>query len=388
LSYVNPRICGAFLALAIALACAVPASAQTAGGITPITPATPTITEPSGTAFDGDGMWIWYVSKSSGGNVDQIAADAQAHGIETVFIKSSDGNAYWGQFSKALVDALHARGLKVCAWPFIYGNAPTTEAKLSARAVARGADCLVIDAEGQYEGKYVSASTYMTKLRKLVGPDYPIGLAGFPYVDYHPGFPYSVFLGPGGAQYNVPQMYWRDIGVTVDEIYAHAYAWNTLYGRKIYPLGQLYQNPPAKEVVRFRQLAQAYGATGVSWWSWQSASARGLGALTTPLQTLAGAEPLGPIWPTLGKKAKGDFVIWAQQHLGDVELTGKMDAPTRAAIKTFQTDSGLTVTGALDPPTWFFLLQQPMVAKRWKANPGSSHLKPLRREIAPKTLAR
>jgi hypothetical protein len=227
----------------------------------------------------------------------------------------------------------------------------------------------------------------MTKLRKAVGGDYPIGLAGFPYVDYHPAFPYSVFLGPGGAQYNVPQMYWRDIGVTVDEIYAHAYAWNSLYARKIYPLGQLYQNPPAAEVVRFRQLAQAYGATGISWWSWQSASARGLKALTTPLQTLAGGEPLGPQWPTLGKKAKGDFVIWAQQHLGDVDLTGKMDLATRTSIKALQSASGLAVTGQLDPPTWFFLLQRPMALKRWKTEPGSSHLKALRREIAPKTLA-
>jgi peptidoglycan hydrolase-like protein with peptidoglycan-binding domain len=361
------------------------------GGTTPVTPppATPppVTPPPTGTAFDGNGMWIWYVSKSSGGNVDQIAADAALHGITTVFVKSSDGKTYWNQFSKGLVDALHQRGLKVCAWPFIYGNLPTTEAKLSARAVARGADCLVIDAEGQYEGKYKSASTYMTKLRKAVGPDYPIGLAGFPYVDYHPAFPYSVFLGPGGAQYNVPQMYWRDIGVTVDEVYAHAYAWNSLYGRKIYPLGQLYQNPPAKEVIRFRQLAAAYGASGISWWSWQSASTRGLTALTTPLETLAGVAPLGPVLPTLGKKARGDFVIWAQQHLAGVVPTGKMDGPTRAAIKVFQLYKGLTVTGAIDPATWFFLLQQPMVAKRWKANPRSAHLKPLRREIAPKTLA-
>jgi peptidoglycan hydrolase-like protein with peptidoglycan-binding domain len=383
LAHVPHRIRGALLALLLFAFFAPAAAAQTVGGVTPPSPAAP-IPQPTGTAFDGDGMWIWYVAKSSGGDVDQIAADAALHGITTVFVKSSDGKTYWNQFSKGLVDALHQRGLKVCAWPFIYGNLPTTEAKLSARAVARGADCLVIDAEGQYEGKYKSASTYMTKLRKAVGPDYPIGLAGFPYVDYHPAFPYSVFLGPGGAQYNVPQMYWRDIGVSVDTIYAHAYAWNALYGRKIYPLGQLYQNPPAKEVVRFRQLAAAYGATGISWWSWQSASARGLNALTTPLETLAGGTTLGPQFPTLGKKARGDFVIWAQQHLAGVKPTGKIDGPTRAAIKTFQMDKGLTISGDIDPATWFYLLQQPMAAKRWKTNPRSARLKPIRWEIAPK----
>ena len=53
-----------------------------------------------------------------------------------------------------------------------------------------------------------------------------MALAGFPYVDYHPGFPYSVFLGPGGAQYNAPQMYWVDIGTSVNTVYAHTYAYN------------------------------------------------------------------------------------------------------------------------------------------------------------------
>ena len=58
-----------------------------------------------------------------------------------------------------------------------------------------------------------------------------MALAGFPYVDYHPGFPYSVFLGPGGAQYNTPQMYWMDIGTSVNTVYAHTYAYNRVYQR-------------------------------------------------------------------------------------------------------------------------------------------------------------
>ena len=81
-----------------------------------------------------------------------------------------------------------------------------------------------------------------------------MALAGFPYVDYHPGFPYSVFLGPGGAQYNSPQMYWVDIGTSVNTVYAHTYAYNTVYEREIDPLGQVYQNPPLGQIIRFRQL--------------------------------------------------------------------------------------------------------------------------------------
>ena len=106
--------------------------------------------------------------------------------------------------------------------------------------MANGADCLVIDAEAEYEGHYAAAQTYINDLRAKIGPTYPVGLASFPYVSYHASEPYSVFLGPGGAQYNAPQMYWHDIGVSVDTVYANTYIANRIYGRPIYPLGQTY----------------------------------------------------------------------------------------------------------------------------------------------------
>ncbi len=59
-----------------------------------------------------------------------------------------------GQFNQRLVDRLHRGGLDVCAWQFVYGNHPVGEAKVGAASVRRGADCLVIDAEGDYEGRY------------------------------------------------------------------------------------------------------------------------------------------------------------------------------------------------------------------------------------------
>ena len=52
--------------------------------------------------------------------------------------------------------------------------------------------------------------------------------------------PYSVFLGPGGAQFDVPQIYWHAIGTTPDAAYAHTFIQNRIYGRVIAPLGQIY----------------------------------------------------------------------------------------------------------------------------------------------------
>jgi hypothetical protein len=318
-------------------------------------------------AFRGNGMWIWQMEKTEGGDIDAIAARAAAAGVTTVFVKAGDGTTSWDQFSPLLVGALHQRGLKACAWQFVYGNSPTAEAGVAAAAIADGADCFVIDAETQYEGKYKSAQTYMSALRAAAGPSYPIGLTSFPYVDYHPGLPFSVFLGPGGAQVNLPQAYWKDIGGTVEAISAHTLAHNRIYGAPIAPLGQTYDNPPAADLRRFRQLWAAYGAQGLSWWSWQATGAAHWKVLNEAAPAPS-VEP-DPGWPALGKGAKGDQVIWLQQHLTrtypDVTVTAKYDAATIAAVKALQTANGIAVTGTTDASTWQAALKLPFTATDW-----------------------
>src|SRR5262249_12531877 len=185
----------------------------------------------------GRGMWIWYVSRSSGGTLSGIIATARQYGVSTVMIKSSDDPTMWSQFNPTLVSTLHSAGLRGGAWQYVYGHHPLLGAQGGAQAAHHGAACGVSDAARGDEGRYVAAQSYMTRLRQLVGASYPVALAGFPYIDYHPGFPYSVFLGPGGAQYNSPQMYWMDIGTSVNAVYEHTYAYNNVYRREIDPLG-------------------------------------------------------------------------------------------------------------------------------------------------------
>jgi peptidoglycan hydrolase-like protein with peptidoglycan-binding domain len=320
--------------------------------------------------FHGNGMWIWQLQKTEGGDVDKIAARAAAAGISTVFVKAGDGTTAWDQFSPLLVGSLHAHGLKACAWQFVYGSSPAAEATVAAQAVQAGADCFVIDAETQYEGRYKSAQTYMNALRGAVGASYPIGLTSFPYVDYHPNLPYSVFLAPGtGAQANMPQAYWKDIGGTVDTISAHTLAHNRIYQTPIAPLGQTYDNPPASDLARFRQLWAAYGAQGLSWWSWQATDAARWSALNAPAPAPS-VEP-DPGWPALGKGARGDEVIWLQEHLTatypTVSVSGTFDSATVAAVQAVQTANGIPVTGTTDSPTWQSLLRLPFTAADWTA---------------------
>ena len=328
----------------------------------------------TGTAFDGTGMWIWYVSRSSGGTAAGIAAQAQQHGVRTVFVKSSDGSSWWSQFSPTLVSQLKAAGLHVCAWQFVYGTHASTEASLGARAAQTGADCLAIDAEGQYEGLYAQAQTYIQGLRSRIGPDYPVALASFPYVDYHPALPYSVFLGPGGAQYNVPQVYWKAIGTSVDAALRHTYLWNSVYERPIFPLGQLYDNPSSLDVRRFRALAAGYGASGTSWWSWQSASQAGWNAIGPPDPAPIVPAPTG--FPLLKSGSKGDVVVWAQEHLISagqaISASGTYGSSTVSAVNSFQSAHGLPVTGQVDAATWPALLALEPTPVSWTSAKASA----------------
>ena len=322
-----------------------------------------------GTAFAGQGMWIWYVSKSDGGSTASIVAQAHAAGVSTLFVKSSDGPSnYWSQFSPQLVAELHANGLKVCAWQYVYGTNPAGEAALGAEAVANGADCLVIDAEAEYEGHYAAAQTYITDLRAKVGPSYPLGLASFPYVSYHPTFPYSVFLGPNGAQYNAPQMYWKDIGNSVDTVYANTWIANRIYQRPIFPLGQTYGGVSPTELLRFREEAVDYGATGLSFWDWQETPASLWTTLAAPLAPLTSVTP-NTSFPELASGSKGDQVLWMQEHLASAiptqEVTGVFSAQTAVNLETFQTEHAIAASGVTESATWGALLALPPVAVSW-----------------------
>lgn len=333
--------------------------------------------EGTATALDGNGVWIWYVS-ASGGTASNIARMASDHGISTVLVKSSDADDYWSQFSRELVDGLHGEGIQVCAWQFVYGSVPREEARMGARAVRKGADCLVIDAEGHYEGRYAAADRYIRKLRARIGHDYPLALASFPYVDFHPAFPYSVFLGRGGAQLNVPQMYWRAIGVSVRTIYSHAYRWNRPYDRPIYPLGQTYQDPPRRQIVLFRRLATEYGAGGVSWWSWQETGGREWDWVGMPLTGgVSGFEP-DQSYARLRVGSAGDLVVHAQARLRaarhDVQVDGQYGAGTARAVSLFQVEHALRATGNIGTRTWRELVEYQPVRVRWSQRASAARI--------------
>lgn len=304
--------------------------------------------------FKLPGMYVWYVNQTEGGDPVKIATRAAKYRIKTVYIKSGDGPNYWTQFD-SIVGPLKQLGLRVCAWQFIYGSKPIAEADVAARAINAGADCFVIDAEGQYANKYTSASQYVTRLRGKVGMDYELGLTSFAYPDYHSTIPYSEFLRPGGAQWNQPQMYFKAFGSTIPKVFARTYAVNQIYGRPIAPLGQTYEGVSGKQVIEFRKFSRFYRAPGYSWWEWHFTNRSAWAGLRRKLRP--SAARVGPVpYPIYKQGYKSDMIRFAKLKLNAagaaLVISPNFDAATATAVKNFQTLKGLPATGMLDVATW------------------------------------
>ena len=367
----------AALLATVALLATAPASGAETGGAGEVEEAPVQAPTVSNSPFDRQGMWIWYVSRSENGDTASIAARANRFDVGTVYVKGGDGRTMWNQFNGSLLKPLHARGIDVCAWQFVYGDHPVAEAKIAATAVRRGADCFVIDAESDYEGKYAAADRYIRTLRSLIGANFPVSLAAFPYADYHPAFPYSVFLGPGGATYNQPQMYWKAIGTSVRTVFAHTYQYNRIWGHPIYPIGQTYEGPGLGPLRAFRRFAASYGDLQPSWWDWQETAGREWSALGAPAaaRPVRGFRP-AVVHPVLKLGEKGDMVVWAQERLigagEEVPVTGVFGRPTRKAVVAFQRAHGVPADGQIGTATWTALLKYRPYRERWSGAAASS----------------
>ena len=226
-------------------------------------------------AFDGQGMWIWYVSQSDGGNLAGDRRPGPRRGREHAVRQelrrrdATTGLSSRPHWCRAARERPEGRA------PGSTCTARTPSARpTSARGGRPGADCLVIDAESEYEGHYSAAQTYIDDCARRSAPAYPVGLASFPYVYYHEPTPTRCSSGPNGAQFNAPQMYWKDIGTTVDTVYAHTYTRIASTAARSSRSGR----PTAS--LRRANCALPRGGRrlrrhGLSWWDWQETSARG-----------------------------------------------------------------------------------------------------------------
>ena len=241
----------------------------------------------------------------------------------------------------------------------------------------------MIDAESAYEGKYAAAQQYMGALRATVGPAYPIGFTCFPYVDYHPRLPYSVFLGPGGANANLPQVYWQDIGGTVDAVSGRTLAQNRIYG-----VADRAARPDLRATSRrrtsrsFRALWAAYGSAGRVVVVLAGDGRAPAGRRSPRRSPPRSCRPPDPGWPALARGNKGDQVVWLQQHLASadptVAVTSTFDAATDVALRSFQQAARACRSPAPPTRTWQAVLSLPLQPHRLDGRTLAAAVRPSR----------
>jgi hypothetical protein len=234
-------------------------------------------------------MWLYEPQYVEGGDPVSIVARAQATGLTHLFVRmgsSVDGfNA--AEFLDALLPVAHAGGLRVIGWDFPYLENVGADVMRALEAIQYTTptgdriDGFSADIETQMEYVWLSpenAASYGATLRENVGPSFLL-IATVPrpsparQVDY----PY-----PEVVQYFdaiAPMVYWID--QPPDEEAANAVDFLSQFGKPVLPVGQAYDGaleggppgtPTADEIGSFVNAADAHGAAGVSFWSWQHAS--------------------------------------------------------------------------------------------------------------------
>ncbi len=238
---------------------------------------------------DGKGMWIWQPQFAEGGNPTALVLKAKAVGLSYLFVRT--GSSWDGIENMAYLDQLlplaHATGLKVYGWDFPK-LAPWTDdvarAMTAINHVAPGnnrLDGFAPDIETPTEGTQFTPAAglaYSLGLRAAAGPStLLIAVVPNPTPQKRAEYSYDAVIPPFDAV--APMVYWlnRDPGTDT----ANAMQFLARYGKPIMPIGQAYDGgpeggppgvPPPAEILKFMAVAKQYGATAVSFWSWQHAN--------------------------------------------------------------------------------------------------------------------
>lgn len=322
----------------------------------------------------GKGMWIWVPEKVERGSIAKLIARAQRVGLTHVYVRtgSSRMGFYAQDYLDRLLPAAHAAGIKVYGWDFPYFQNVRADVRRSVEAIRHRTpsghriDGFVPDIETIHEGTRISgakAARFGRLLREAVGPGYPLLVAvPRPSATRIADFPYAKVIRHFDAV--APMVYWLNRQPDTDIVGTLRYL--AQFGKPVVPIGQAYDGrfeggrkgtPPRSEILRFMAAAEAYGATGVSFWSWQHADRKVWRAIRDAPQFTVPArvEHLRP------PQIRALQVLLSS--LGyPAPATGAWDGITAQALRTFQNDRGLVPTGSLDRQTRAALLQPGPVA--------------------------
>ena len=243
----------------------------------------------------GKGMWLYEPDKTEGGDVAAIVAKAKAAGLSHLYVRtgSSWSGFYAGPFLDQLLPAAHAADLMVYGWDFprlisVEDDVRRAKAAVDHRAPGKHRiDGFSADIETMSEGTHITAqaaSEYGRLLRAEVGSGFPL-IATVPRPSPKQNFPYAEVVESFDAI--APMVYWLNRQPDTDVIGALQDL--ARFNKPVFPIGQAYDGapeggragvPPPEELWRFMRFAEANGAQGVSFWSWQSANSKAWAAIS------------------------------------------------------------------------------------------------------------
>jgi hypothetical protein len=243
----------------------------------------------------GKGMWLYEPEKTEGGDVAAIVAKAKAAGLSHLYVRtgSSWNGFYAGDFLDKILPAAHAADLMVYGWDFprlidVGADVRRAKAAIDHRAPGKHRlDGFSADIETRSEGTEITgaaAAEYGRLLREEVGASYPL-IATVPRPSPAQNYPYAEVVESFDAI--APMVYWLNRQPDTDV--TGALRDLARFNKPVFPVGQAYDGapeggragvPPPEELWRFMRFAEAGGAQGVSFSSWQAANSKAWLAIT------------------------------------------------------------------------------------------------------------
>jgi len=299
--------------------------------------------------WQGKSIFIWELSACEQGTLQAIAQQAASAKLDSVIVKAHDGAGWWSQFTSELVSTLHAHSIKVGAWGYCYGHDVPGEAEQACQALSLGADFYVADVEVEFEGMFSDVAANLMQRIRAGASGKPIGFTSFGLPADHPSFPWQTFAA--NSDFMLPQVYWVDWGMPAQQAVRMSNEQCGKYGVPVVPVGQAYGAVGSYAIDQFA--ASASGASGISFWSWQHATADmwlGIAQATTTRGVIV----------TLQYGNSGEAVKSLQIDLNKVlgihiAEDGQYGPATDAAVKSLQVIAHLTVDGIAGEATYAVL---------------------------------
>lgn len=317
--------------------------------------------------------WIWNLQKqvSKYGSISALINRLKGLGINDVCIKYHEGSGFVGggvnykaDFMKYVKD-LKNSGFRVGTWGYNHFNHIEEEVNCIKDALLNS-DYYVYDPEVDVANKFQQAQSVCSSVRTAY-PKALIGYASFPIVSYHQDIPYSVF--DRYCDFASPQAYWGEMQWDVSKCLDKMLNDHKSYGlnKPIYPSIQTY-NVSYNDLLTY--LGYKFKYTGL--WDFDEIDSTFIDFLKNRSSQLNAQESIFSSYEV-------DFIKSVQHDLqrvsclknGEMNVTGKLDDITKAAIKQFRYIVGLSGGDNLDINLVVALnaiVKKPTIGKGWAVN--------------------